>query len=307
MLGALEQRLVELVADALEGRDDLTVEAPGPPTQPAPGDGAVRVGLVTLGPIAGFEPRSRPAPPGDDAAKLHRPLRLVIEAAIDIARRPSAADGGAARQVALDDMARIGHALDATTVRDGSALATAGDDPGFLVTELRLASGEVLAVADDGTVHARLVYRGLADVWPPEAPEDAGSIDAVTLLAAAQPLVLELAEPAVRLGGATRIIVRGVPARRPGPGGPVGVAIAVRVRGRLPAAGRGTVTSGTAGAEAGVRIVAVTDPATELEYRAPAAMPAGEPLERLEVFVARGDGRRGLLLGSLEIRLRDLP
>ena len=306
MLGALEQRLLELVVDALEGRDHLTVEVAGPPASPAAGEGAVRVGLLAIGPVAGFEPRLRPAPPGDAPSRLHRPLRLSIEASIDVAHRPDG-DAAATRRLALDDLSIIGHALDATEVRDGSAFASGGPDAGFVVTELRLASGEVPVVADDGTIRATWVYRGLADIWPPVPPEDAGTIDALTLLATAQPLAIDLSDATVRLGETTRVAVRGLPAHRPGPAGPVQVQVAVRVRSTLPPAGRGTVTSGTAATEAGVRLIPVADAVTELEYHAPATMPGGAQLERVEVFLARGDGSRSLLLGSIAVPLREAP
>jgi hypothetical protein len=312
MLGALEQRLLGLVTDALAGRDHLAIGPTGPPTDPAPGEGAVRVGLAALSPVAGFEPRSRAAPPGTDETRQMRPLRLAFEAAIDVSQRP--ADGGddaliAARRRCLDDLSTIGHALDASELRYGEAFIDGQDDPGYLVTEFHLASGDVPDVGADGVVRGRWVFAGTADVWPPGGAEDVGVMATVTLFGAAQPMAIDLDDPAVAVGGTTTVHVRGLAPRRQrvGAAAVVDQRLAVRVASRLSAAKRGTITTGTAGPVAGVRIVAVTAPETVLEYHAPASLPTGAPVERVEVFLARSDGSLGLLVGSIVIPLLAAP
>jgi hypothetical protein len=72
----------------------------------------------------------------------------------------------------------------------------------------------------------------------------------------------------------------------------------------LPPAQRGIVTSGTAGAETGVRIVAVTLPETVVDYQAPSGNLGATRVEFVSVYVATGDLRRGILLGSVAVRLQ---
>jgi hypothetical protein len=307
MLGALEQRLLELVAEALAGRDHLVVGPAGIPADPAAGEGTVRVGLVGMTPVAGFEPRTLPAPPGDDETRRVRPLRMSIEAAIEVAQRPAGADadGSAARRLVLDHLARVGHALDAPGIRDGSAFA-AGPDAGYAVGEMWFDSSTVPEPGEDGVIRASWVVRGLADVWPPDAAEDAGAIALVSVLTAALPVAIGLDDAVVALGGTTRIHVRGLDPNRAAAGAPAGVRLSARVVSRLLAAGRGTISSGTSGPD-GTRLVPVEDGTTTLEYRAPASLPPGAPVERVEVSLAREDGLPTILLGSIAIGLRAAP
>ena len=308
MLGALEQRLLELVAEALAGRDHLVVGIAGIPASPAAGEGTVRVGLVGLAPVAGFEPRMRPAPPGNDETRRVRPLRLSIEATIEVARRPAGADadGSAARRLVLDDLARVGHALDAPAIRDGSAFAAGGPDPGYAVGEMWFDSSTVPEPGEDGVIRARWVVRGLADVWPPGAAEDAGAIALVSVLTEALPVAIGLDDAVVALGGSTRLHVRGLSQSRSAAGAPAGVRLSVRVASRLLAAERGMITSGTAGPD-GTRLVPVEAGSTTLEYRAPASLPPGAPVEHVAVSLAREDGLPTVLLGTIAIGLRPTP
>jgi len=312
MLGALEQRLLGLVSDALAGRDQLAIGPAGAPGEPEAGSGAVRVGLATLRPVTGFEPRTRPAPPGTDETRQMRPLRLAFEASIDVSQRP-AADGEdaliAARRLALDDLSTIGHALDASELRDGAAFLDGQADSGFLVTEFRLESGAIPEIGADGIVHGRWVYAGQADVWPPGGADEVGLMATVTLFGAAQPMAIDLDDPAVAVGGTTTVRIRGLAARRQrvGAAAPAEQRLAVRVASRLSQAKRGTISSGEAGAAAGVRLVPVGAIETILEYDAPASLPTGAPVERVEVFLARTDGSLGLLLGSIVVPLLAAP
>jgi hypothetical protein len=311
MLGALEQRLLGLVSDALAGRDQLAIGPAGASGEPEAGSGAVRIGLTTLRPITGFEPRMRPAPPGTDDTRRMRPLRLAFEASIDVSQRP-AADGEdaliAARRLALDDLSLIGHALDAPELRDGAAFLDGDADPGFLVTEFSLESGAVPAIGADGIVRGGWVYAGHVEVWPPGGADEVGLMATVTIFGAAQPMAIDLDDPAVAVGGTTTIRVRGLAGRRQrvGADAPVEQRLAVRVASRLSAAKRGSISSGEAGTGAGVRLVAVGTLETILEYHAPASLPTGAPVERVEVFLARTDGRIGLLLGSIVVPLLDV-
>ena len=310
MLGALEQRLLDLVADAVEGLEGVTVGAAGHAASLEAGAAQVRVGIVAVRPLAGFEPTTRPAHPGSDEASRVRHLRLGFEAGIEVSQQPAedSEDGVAAgRRRALDVLTVIGHTLDAAEVRAGAAFADGEADPGFQVTEFAVESGEVPEVGSDGVIRARWSYGGIAAVWPPGAAEAAGVMESISLFAAAEPLAIHADEPVVPLGGGTAIRVRGLSTgrHRLGDAPTRSQRLAVRIVSRLSATRRGRISSGEAGAVAGMRIVPVAQPETVLAYRGPASLPSGEPTESIEVFLARDDGTPGLRIGSIAIRLAE--
>ena len=125
-------------------------------------------------------------------------------------------------------------------------------------------------------------------------------------LTEALPVAVGLDDAVVALGATTRLHVRGLDPSRPAAGAAAGVRLSVRVASRLLAADRGTITSGTAGPD-GTRLVPVEAGSTTLEYRAPASLPPGAPVERVEVSLAREDGLSTILLGSIAIGLRAAP
>jgi hypothetical protein len=308
MLGALEQRLEGLVGEVLADRAGVTVVSAGSGAPPAPGAAVVEVGVAVLRAAVGFEPSTRPVPPGSDETRRIRPVRLGFEARVRVTRRPAdEADDAVAtsRRLLLDDLALIGHALDAPEIRDGSAFVDEAVDEGYRVLEFGLGEGSVGTASTDDALRGEWSYRGRAEVWPPTPPEETGLIAGVSAILAAQPLSVVADDQAVPAGGSTRLRVRGVAPRRLADGAatPVGQAIAVRVRSRHPAARRGRITTGADGSEAGVRIVPVGELETTVEYAAPETLPPGAPVEHVEIFLARGDGRRGLLLGSIAIPL----
>jgi hypothetical protein len=308
MLGALEQRLEGLLGEALAGRAGVTVVSAGSGTPPVPGGAVVEVGVAILRPAGGFEPSTRPIPPGSDETRRIRPVRLGFEARVRVTRRPADGAGDAvatSRRLLLDDLALIGHALDAPEIRDGSTFVDAAVDEGYRVLEFGLGEGSVGTASADDALQGEWSYRGQAELWPPRPPEETGLIAGVSAIVAAQPLSIMTEDQAVTVGGTSRLRVRGIAPRRlaDGAAAPVGQAIAVRVRSRHPVARRGRITTGGDGGEAGVRIVPVDELETILEYEAPDTLPPGAPVEHVEVFLARGGDGRGLLLGSIAIPL----
>jgi hypothetical protein len=79
--------------------------------------------------------------------------------------------------------------------------------------------------------------------------------------------------------------------------------LALTVVSDLPPNERGAITSGAAGLESGVRIVAVGDPETVAVYRAPAGELGATRAEAVAVHLATPEGARGLLLGSAPVLL----
>jgi hypothetical protein len=79
--------------------------------------------------------------------------------------------------------------------------------------------------------------------------------------------------------------------------------VAVKVLSSAPPAARGTVTNGAAGIEAGVRVIPVATPETAITFQAP-SLASGERTEYVAVHFATPDGRAGVFIGSLAVRIR---
>ncbi|HMX23781.1 MAG TPA: hypothetical protein PKA11_12525, partial [Accumulibacter sp.] len=236
-----------------------------------------------------------------DRATRRRVLPVSFSARIAFVRRPlgdAAAQRVAARALLLDDLACAAHWLAAPTVRDGSDLRSAAADPGYAVQSFELTGGGADEDVAAGLFNGRLTCGGQATVWPPGPPELEGVIDRLTVYSSAVPLTLGAQPPQVPAGGTARLVIRGATAGR---------ALALSVASDLPPAQRGTIVSGQPGAvgEGGdCRLHPVLGAETLAEYHAPQAADLGAlRQEVVNVHLATPDGRRGLFLGALVVRL----
>jgi hypothetical protein len=83
--------------------------------------------------------------------------------------------------------------------------------------------------------------------------------------------------------------------------------LAVTVLSDFPAAQRGTISGGTAGAETGFRIIDVAQPETTITYQAPGSGIDRTRIEYVAIHLATPDAHRGVFLGSTAIRLEPSP
>jgi hypothetical protein len=133
--------------------------------------------------------------------------------------------------------------------------------------------------------------------------EDMSAVDSVLEIL---PIALHVDDPVVVAGATTTIRIRGVPGSRlldvetraRGP-----LALALSVVSDLPPAQRGTIESGSAAAETGLRIVTAAGPEVAAVYRAPNDLGAVR-FEAVSVHLATATSARGLFLGSAPILLR---
>jgi hypothetical protein len=200
----------------------------------------------------------------------------------------------------LDDLSLAAHALAEEPFRSGKALRSADADPGYDVIAFALESGTVARELADGMLGAELRYRGTAQIWPPGVTGPEGTIETITTRTGFQPLAFEIKPSPVVAGTSAQIVVRGVDAP---------VQLAVRVMSDLDAARRGTIASGIAGAETGVRIIDVPAGANEavIDYTAPAAPLGGTRFELVAVHLATPEKTRSVLLGSAAVRVTESP
>lgn len=296
MLGELERKLTAVLADALATRPDLAVrQAFGDSDPPAAGAGIVRVALGEWLPLAGFDYEQWAI----DRSTRRRVLPLSFTARLAFVRRPlgdDLAQRSAARALLLDDLARASHWLAAPTIRDGSDLRSAAADPGYAVQTFELTGGGANEDAGAGVLGGRLTCGGRATIWPPGPPEPEGVIEQLAVHSNALPLTLGAQPPQVPAGGNARLLIRGASAGR---------SLALSVASDLTPAQRGTIVSGLPGPEGDGRLHAVLGAETVAEYRAPLAADLGAiRQEVINVHLATPDGRRGLFLGAIVVRLR---
>ena len=307
MLATIEQKLTSILGDDLAARAHVDVlEAPGPPT-PAAGRGAVLVALAELTPAPLFE-REQFAFNGAQSRRI-LPLQFAIN--VDCAMRPAGNSGAqlaSARELLLADVSLIAHGLARPELLNGKGFAVADPDPGFRVLTFALTTGAVIRDADatSGLLSARLHYRGSAEIWPPGVTQDEGEILAIDTVSVALPLSIVASNPVLRAGQTAIVTTRSLPLSRLVTHTPTNRAplqLAVTVLSDAPPAQRGTITGGSAGQEAGFRIIDVTPPQTAITYQAPAAAIARTRVEYVAVHLATPDGHRGVFIGSIAMRL----
>ncbi len=307
MLDELEKKLTSLVADALAARAGVTIaQSSGAPPAPAgAGTGAVAVGLATLEPVPVFADDSVQI---GDGPTSRRVFPVGFTATVSFAREAASENAGPlaqARTALLRDASLVAHALGALPFATGHAFETAGPDPGFDVRAFGLAAGAADPLREAAVLRTSLSYKGIAAIWPPALAEPEGTIAAVAPLLEALPFTIVPDDPVVSVGGSTTVRIRTVSGRRiaAGGGAPEAPRLALLVVSDLPPAERGAIASGTAGTEAGVRLVQASDSEVAVAYQAPTGDPGATRSERVAVHLARADGTRGLFLGSAAIVL----
>jgi len=313
VLSEFEALLVAVASDLLAARPGLEVaQAGGAPSPLGAGAGLVQIGVTAAAPDGprGFSPGDR-LPPVTEPHQV-RVVPLHVDVTATLSRRAPAADDAAlreARRLLLEDVTLLVHALDDPKVRDGASLRGATADPGFRVGEFALAGVTVAPTPVGDQQAATITYAGRLLVWPPGEAEEIGTVAAVDPIIEALPLTLA-AEPArVPVGGTARVRIRGVTGTRlvdPDTGARSPARLAVGVASQLPPADRGAVTTGTAAAVAGFRIVPLIEPETVVEYAAPAGPLGTVRLEEVVVHLAvTGESGEtvGVRLGSVALPL----
>lgn len=310
MLHELERKLTAVVGEALAARPQVDVvqatgEAPAPPV----GRGRVAVGLsaLTAAPAFASGLLRDAAPPAAGAGESPRVVPVAFEASLLFGRRAAAATPaalGEARTLLLEDASIVAHALGADGVSTGTAFVSAAPDPGFEVRAFGLAAGALALVREDQTLRASLTYAGHGVVWPPAVAGPADTIVQVEPLTEPLPLAIEADDRVVVAGGSTTIRVRSGAATR-GPRAPAqrtAPRFAVAVVSDLPPADRGAIATGEPGQETGLRLVPVAAE-TAIAYQAPVGDLGATRSELVAVHLARADGTKGILLGSIAIGL----
>jgi len=308
MLGSLESKLTAEVAEALTGRPAvLVVTAPLPLAVPAAGERSIRVSLEEMLPESNFETeptRFSGAPPG---VQTRRVVQLGFRARVHATACPQAqstAEISHARQLLLEDLSLVVHALDAPTYRDGQDLAGSAPDPGYEVTAFHLSKGGIEPDLIENCVVGELEYEGTARIWPPGVSGEAGEIRLVDSVVEPLPIDLRATQRVVRAGGQTLVRVRVLSRlRRMDENATAGMRLAATVMGDLPPAERGTISSGIAAPDAAFRLHTVGDAPVEIAYTAPPGPVTRARTEFVAVHLAAPDGVPGVFLGSTPIRI----
>lgn len=302
MLAEIEKKIAAMLADALTARTHLSVtSAPGPPAPEEEGKGVAVVSISEAKPNAlfqddQFEVQTSPK-------RLRRVLPVSFVTTIDFAIRTAANNLTSSRTILLDDLALSSHFLAGEKIRNGSSFAVANPDPGFKVTEFVIVKNAFNRDSQQGLLTAKLECLGQALIWPPGPGEPQGQIDSIDINVIPQPITVLPLQPSVSTGGVLRLQVRGLPTRRgpvrkPGP-----FAVAVRVFSDVPPEQRGVIVNGVAGAESNLRIVNSSSPDTEVQYQAPAAGVKNLRIEVVTLFSATPEGKPGVFLGAVPVRV----
>lgn len=304
MLGGIERKLTSLLGDGLAARTDLAViEAPGSAQPLAAAKGQLIVSVAELNLQEAFDPGfiSNVSVGGNPASR--RILPLGFRARLDFRRKPvgnTDTQRSNARSLLLDDVALAAHLLSAQDVRSGKAFVNGAGDPGFRVLFFQLAKVALDPDISDRGLTANVEFQGAAEIWPPSAPQPEGQIKSVESLVATQPVDVKAVREHLSQDESTQVRIRSLPAttKTRGP-----LQLAVRVVSDLPLNQRGTIPTGSDGAETGLKIVPVTAPETAIQYNAPAGELGVTRVEYVAVHIATPDKKRGVFLGSAAIHL----
>jgi hypothetical protein len=236
-------------------------------------------------------------------------LAVGFTAQLLFLQMPTAADDAAladARALQLDDLSLTAHFLAANNVRSGQAFVAAGGDPGYRVVGFSVGSAALTQLPSRTALTATLSCTGAAEIWPPGSVSSEGTILRVERTPEVLPMRIDLDRPSVRVGESTTVRLRSPGGRRlinPTTGQTSPLQLAVIVASDLPTAQRGTIQSGAAGAEQGVRVVATAADETVVTYRAPTANPGAVRTEYVAFHLATPDLHAGVFLGSVAINL----
>jgi len=306
MLNELERRVVAIVADITVQRTHLTVVGgPIPQALPAAAKGRIVVTIEDFTPGNAFLPetiRDKTSP-----AVSKRVLTLGGAIRLTFQMQPasgSAADLDTARGLMLEDMSLVGHALADQPIATGTFFDT-GNDSGFRVLSFALQSGSGQVDLPPSILSGELLYACQSEIWPPTAAQPAGTMDGISTVMTTLPVDGSTAERVVSAGHPIVLRVTSLPSERPAAKNQpaVPLRLAVTVLSTAPPASRGTVTSGAAGPEAGVKIIPVTKPETSITFQAP-ALASGERTEYVALHFATPDDKTGVFLGSIAVRIR---
>jgi len=310
MLADIEKKLTAILGDGLVARTHVQVVEAAGQAAPAAGKEVVTVSLPSVSSEAGFDrERSRISPVNGGSASVQRVLPLRFVAQIDFAIRPqdtNVTSINAARALLLDDVSLSAYLLADQPVTDGSAFQTAAPDPGFEILSFAFTTGTVGDIVD-GTISAQLLYGGVAAIWPAGVSQRQGTIVAIdpTLIALPIQTVTDLSS--VVAGTGTSVRIRSVNGQRLSNASTRArspLQLAVTVISDLPMGQRGTITSGSPGAESGFQIVTTADPETVVGYKAPAVNNLGNTrVEFIAIHIATPDGHSGAFLGSAAVAL----
>jgi hypothetical protein len=306
MLDAIESRLTAILGEALRERLHLSVvRAPASFADLDADATLLRVALGAVTPEPGFERHTLQLTAAPNPSS-RRVLPIRFAAQLQFRARPAAGDPDAdaeARARLLDDLALTAHWLGAGDVRSGAAFASAAPDPGFKVLGFGLARAGAASDLEAGLFSAALECEGSGFIWPPVPAAAEGVIGRVDALVVA-PLNVRAELNLIPLGGTTRVHIGPLDSRRVDGAGARGPAsLAVSVLSDLPLDRRGTVTSGSAGMETGVRIVEAGPAETVITYQAPSGNVGATRTEYVAVHLASADRRSGAFLGSTAVKL----
>jgi len=306
MLKELERRIVAILADIVTARAHLAVSGgPSPAAALVPGSGRIVAQIAEL--------LSRPAFISDATREIRVPpatrriLRLQTTVRLVFQMRPvtaTAADVDDARELLLEDMSIVGHALADQPVASGDAFEPA-DDAGFRVLSFLLDRGSGTVDPGSDPLTGELQYACDVEIWPPTATEAASLVAGVSTVITSVPVDGMSAERVVSAGRSLEIVLSSLPIQRPAAAGQVATpfGLALRVLSPAPPAARGTITSGVAGAEPGIRVLPASNPETSIVYQAPAVANGGRT-EYVAVHYATPDSKAGVFLGAVAVRIR---
>jgi hypothetical protein len=239
--------------------------------------------------------------PGQAAPR--RVLHLRCEVALAV--RPSTTGGRTEQRAGVDELLYL---ADAPEFRDGTVLAAAEGDPGFLIDRVQVVDGTVPTTSGDPGGAVTLSCTGW--FWPKAAPGETGvAIGEVRVRGAMLPIELSPAAPSLRAGGAAVAFTLHVRTagllREPASSAlPFGrLAIQLFDAGHRP--GAGTLSGGTSGSDGsdGSRLIDVTGGPTGGEASFGYTPPATAALDFLVVALENGAGAQGVELARFALRV----